>query len=169
MDKITFREPKIDDIKSALEMINSLVEEKAYITVQKKLTLKEEREYFKNIIKDTKKKTRIDLILDINGEVCGSAGVCLLDNGIRKHVGEIGIALKKNARGRGLGEKLFKKTIEKAIKELNVKIVTLFVFKGNKVAINLYKKMGFKKLGVIKNGVSYYGKLIDDYLMIKYI
>ncbi|MCK9445262.1 GNAT family N-acetyltransferase [bacterium] len=169
MDKITFREPKTSDVKSALEMINSLVEEKAYITVQKKLTLKEERAYFKNILKDAKKKMRIDLMLDINGEVCGSAGVWLLDDGIRKHVGEIGIALKKNARGKGLGEKLFKKTMEKAIKELNVKIVTLFVYKGNKVAINLYKKMGFKKLGVIKNGVSYYGKLIDNYLMIKYI
>ena len=59
--------------------------------------------------------------------------------------------------------------MEKAVKELKIKIVTLFVYSGNKVAINLYKKMGFKKLGVIKKGVSYYGELIDDYLMIKYI
>jgi len=169
MDKITFREPKATDVKSALEMINSLVEEKAYITVQKKLTLKEEKEYFKKILKDGGKKIRVDLILDINGEVYGSAGVWLIDDGIRKHVGELGIALKKNARGRGLGEKLFKKIIEKAVKELKIKIVTLFVYSRNKVAINLYKKMGFKKLGVIKKGVSYHGKLIDDYLMIKYI
>lgn len=168
MNKITFREPRVSDVKSALEMINSLVEEKAYITVQKKLTLKEERAYFKNIFKDAKKKMRVDLILDINGEVCGSAAIWLYDDGVRKHIGELGISLKKEARGKGLGEKLFKKIVEKAVKELKIKIVTLHVFSDNKIAINLYKKMGFKKFGTIINGINYYGKLVNNDMMIKY-
>jgi len=169
MDKITFREPKRNDVRSALEMMNSLVKEKAYISVQEKQTLKKEREYFKTLFKEIKDKTRVDLFLDINGEVCGSASISLIDKGIRKHVGELGILLKKEARGRGLGEKLFKKIIEKAIKELKIKIIRLDVYSDNNIAINLYKKMGFKKLGTIKNGAGYYGKLADNNIMIKYL
>lgn len=35
--KIIIRPPKISDLDSSLEMINSLVEEKAMLTVQKKV------------------------------------------------------------------------------------------------------------------------------------
>ena len=115
MDKITFREPKINDLKSTLEMINSLVDEKAYITVQKKLTIKEEKEYLKKVAKEIENKNAVYLNLDINGKVRGNARVSLIDSGPRKHMGELGISIMKEARGRGLGEKLFKKisTIKK--------------------------------------------------------
>ena len=169
MEKITFREPQMSDLKSSLEMINSLVDEKAYITVQKKLNLKQEREYLKQVLKEKEEGTRVDLILDINGEVCGSARISLIDKSTRGHVGELGISLLKDIRGRGLGEKLLRKILDKARKELKVKIVTLYAYSKNKVAINLYKKVGFKKLGTIKKGASYYGKLIDKDIMVKYI
>jgi ribosomal protein S18 acetylase RimI-like enzyme len=169
MDKITFREPKISDLKSTLEMINSLVEEKAYIVVQKKLTIEEERDYLKNVIKEIKNKRSVYTVIDINGKVRGNARVSLVDSGPRKHIGELGISIMKEARGKGLGEKLFKKIIEKAVKELKVKIITLYVVSENKIAINLYKKMGFKQISTIKKGYNHYGKLLDNITMIKYI
>lgn len=169
MDKITFREPEMSDVKSGLEMINSLVEEKAYLTVQKKKTFKEEKVYFKESLKKIKEKTRVELILDIGGEVCGIAAIWLADSEVKKHIGELGISLKKTARGKGLGEKLLKKIIERAAKELKIKIVTLYVYSNNKIAINLYKKTGFKKLGTIKDGISYHGKFLDNDIMVKYI
>jgi len=169
MNKVTFREPKIGDIKSALEMMNSLVDEKAYITVQEKQTIKAESNYFKTLFKERKEKQRVDLFLDIDGEVCGGATVSLIDTGARKHIGEAGILLRSEARGKGLGEKLLKKIIEKAVKELKVKIIILYVFTDNKIAINLYKKVGFNKIGTIKNGIGHYGRLMDNNIMIKYI
>jgi len=169
MDKITFREPRISDLKSILEMINSLVEEKAYIVVQKKLTIREERDYLKNVIKEIKNKSSVYTVIDINGKVRGNAKVSLVDSGPRKHIGELGISIMKEARGKGLGEKLFKKIIEKAVKELKVKIITLYVVSENKIAINLYKKMGFKKISIIKKGYNHYGELLDNITMIKYI
>jgi len=169
MEKITFREPQMNDLKSSLEMINSLVDEKAYITVQKKLKLKEERKYLKQILKEKEGGTRVDLILDINGKVCGSARISLIDKETKGHVGELGISLIKDVRGRGLGEKLLRKIIEKARKELKIKIITLYAYSKNKVAINLYKKVGFKKLGTIKNGINHYGKYVNNDMMVKYI
>lgn len=169
MEKIIFREPTMNDAESTLELINSLVDERAHISIQKKLTLKKEEKYFKGLLREQIEKTKVILLMDINGKICGISEISLADKGVRKHVGELGIYLKKEVRGRRLGEKLFIKILKKARKELKIKIVTLYVFSINKVAINLYKKVGFKKLGTIKKGISHYGKLMDKDIMVKYI
>lgn len=48
-------------------------------------------------------------------------------------------------RGKGIGDKLLKYLIEK-YKERDIKNITLEVKEDNIVAINLYKKYGFKKV-----------------------
>lgn len=163
--KIEIRPPKMSDLKSLLIMTNSLVEEKAMIAIQEKLTIEQEREYLKTIIKD---KESIHLFLIIDGEVMGNAKVGRLKN-IRDHIGELGISIKKEARGKGLGEKLMNEVISQAIKKFKLKIISLDVYKKNKIAQGLYNKMGFKKVGTIKGGVQYYGKYEDIIIMVKYI
>jgi RimJ/RimL family protein N-acetyltransferase len=163
--KIEIRPPKMSDLNSLLVMINSLVEEKAMIVVQEKPTLKQERNYLKGIIKDL---NSISLFLVINGEVMGSAGI-IKSEGIKSHIGKMGIIIKKEARGLGLGEKLFKKVMEEGIKKFKLRIVVLDVFTRNKIAQNLYKKMGFQKIGSIEGGAKYYGKYEDEIIMAKYL
>ncbi|MFZ3054909.1 MAG: GNAT family N-acetyltransferase [Minisyncoccales bacterium] len=163
--KIEIRPPKISDLNSLLAMINSLVEEKAMITIQKKQTLKQEKEYLEGIIKD---KEGVHLFLIINGEVMGNARVGRLKS-IENHIGQLGISVKKEARGLGLGEKLFREVMNKAIKKFKLKIITLDVHMKNKIAQNLYKKMGFEKVGIIKGGARHYGKYEDSMIMAKYI
>jgi len=163
--RVVIRLPKISDLNSSLEMINSLVEEKAMLTVQKKSTYKEEEKYLKGIIKE---KGALHLFLIINGKVAGSAKISKLGNG-RNHIGELGISLKKEYRGMGLGKKLSKTVMEKAIKKFKLKIIILNVFKKNEAAYCLYKKLGFKKVGVIKGEVKYYNRYEDVITMVKYI
>ena len=163
--KIVIRSPKISDLDSSLEMINSLVEEKAMLTVQKNSTYKEEEKYLKGIIKE---KEAIHLFLIVDGKVAGSAKVSKLGNG-RNHVGELGISLRREYRGIGLGKKLSKAVMEKAIKKFKLKIIILNVFKKNEPAYYLYKKLGFKDVGVIKGEVKYYNKYEDVVTMVKYI
>lgn len=163
--KTVIRPPKMSDLDSLLLMINSLAEEKAMITIQEKQTLKQEREYLKGIIKD---KDSLCLFLIINGEVMGNARIAKLKN-VKSHIGELGISLKKEARGMGLGEKLFKEVLNQAIKKFKLKIITLEVHIKNKIAQGLYKKLGFKKVGVINGGVKHYGKYEDYMIMAKYV
>jgi RimJ/RimL family protein N-acetyltransferase len=163
--EIIIRPPKLSDAKSLVEMMNSLIDEKAMISVQKKVTLEDEKEYLKEILKD---KNSIHLFLLINGEVMGSASISRHSD-IRSHIGEMGIIIKKEARGLGLGKKIFKEVMEKGIKELKLKIVSLTVFESNKIAQNLYKKLGFEKLGTVKKGVKYYEKYEDSIIMVKYL
>jgi RimJ/RimL family protein N-acetyltransferase len=163
--KILMRPPRMSDIDSCLKMINSLVEERAMLTIQKKLTYKEEKEYLEKIIKD---KNSLHLFLIINGEVMGNARIAMCI-GTGSHVGELGISLRREVRGRGLGEKLFKEIVNKAVKRFKLKIITLNVYAKNKIAQNLYRKMGFQKIGTIRGGTQYFGKYEDVIIMVKYI
>jgi RimJ/RimL family protein N-acetyltransferase len=167
-DKIMIRPPKLSDVDSLVELMNSLVEEKAMITVQKKVTRKQEKEWLLKTIKDNKEKQAFNLFLVINDKVVGNAGI-FRGKLIKDHTASMGIIIGKEARGKGLGEKLFRAVMAEGIKRFKLKIVTLDVFNKNKIAQELYKKMGFKKLGEVKGGAQYYGKYEDEIIMVKYI
>jgi len=68
------------------------------------------------------------------------------------HIANASYAVKSNARGLHIGEKLVKHCIAKA-KELGFKILQFnAVIKTNCRAIHLYEKLDFIKIGVIPNG-----------------
>ncbi|MHC4873680.1 MAG: GNAT family N-acetyltransferase [Planctomycetota bacterium] len=68
--------------------------------------------------------------------------------------------VSKNARGKGVGTKVFAALLEK-IDELNVK-VSLTVDPTNERAITLYEKQGFDEKTLVKD---YYGAGKDRYVM----
>ncbi len=71
----------------------------------------------------------------------------------------------------GLGKFLTQEVIKLAKKELKPapKIIKLEVYVNNKPAIGLYKKMGFKIVAKIPKQIQYKGKLIGEYIMLKYL
>ncbi|MCC7431652.1 ribosomal protein S18-alanine N-acetyltransferase [bacterium] len=86
------------------------------------------------------------LVLEKEGEIAGYA-VCwqVLDEF------EVGlIAINKNFRGEGLGQKFMVFLIELAL-ENNCELVNLEVRESNIPAIKLYKKLGFEVVGLRKN------------------
>ena len=163
--KIVFRYPRANDLKGLLELVNAIVDDKAMVSSQAKKTKKEERMWLLSILKNTKKKEGVYLIVEMSGKIVGNAAVERHKESAKKHVGVFGIMLRKEARGKGIGEKLLRCVIEEAKKVLKVKIVTLEVMKSNKVALHLYRKCGFKVIGTIKSGVKYYNRYEDDILM----
>lgn len=77
-----------------------------------------------------------------------------------KHlVGSLGIAVKDNYQGKGIGSLLLE-TVLKAICDYDIKRITLGVVKDNVRAIKLYKKFGFKIYGVDRIEYWYNRKLI---------
>lgn len=156
--------------KKFRDFINSFIEEKAQIALNKKLSLGEEREFLKSTLKRIKKHTGIFIIAEYNQSVTGTVGIELKGNR-QNHVGEYGITIRKDYRGIGLGAYLTKKAIESAQKQLKPapKIIRLSVFSTNKPAINLYKKCGFKKVAEIPNQIDLGGKLVNEIIMLLYL
>lgn len=86
-----------------------------------------------------------------NNEIVGFAGIIVLPDDI-----EItNIVVKKVERKKGIGILLLDKLIEIS-KNTGKEIISLEVNEKNKIAINLYEKFGFKKVGLRKkyyNGI----------------
>ncbi len=161
------RLPEISDAKALLNFSNDLVEENVDINRTKKSTLKEEKKYIKTSLKNFKAKKGIVLSAFKGKIVVGDAGI-YLNSGKQSHISGLGISVAKEERGKKLGLKLMKEVMKLAKKNLKgIECIQLGVFKRNKVAINLYKKLGFKKVAELpkqfKLNNKYYAEIMMNY------
>ncbi len=92
-----------------------------------------------------------------DGQVVGYIGNWFVQD--ECHVGSI--ATKREARGRGVAEALIVYTAQQGLKE-DLSYVILEVRVNNLAAINLYKKLGFKQVGLRKG---YYRDTGEDALL----
>ncbi len=171
--KITIRKLSKKDLKNVKKFqnfINALVEEEAKILMNKKNSFKKEENWLKGKIGDIKKHREVFLVAEHNNKIVGTTGIDL--NKWRKnHIGKFGITIIRGYRGIGLGKHLLAEVIKLAKKELRPKpkIVQLEVYVNNKPAINLYKKMGFKIVAKLPKQIQYKGKLIEEFIMQKFL
>lgn len=168
--KFTLRYPKKNDLKLLLDFINEASAERTYIRHQgDQITQEEERKFLDKILADIESKRAVHLLVLVGDKLAGNCGV-VLHNQITAHVGSIGIIISKKFRGLGLGKILMEKVMEEAEKKLSgLKIFRLGCFALNKVALNLYKELGFKEYGRLPEGFSYREGYDDEVLMYKKI
>ncbi|MBD6956372.1 MAG: GNAT family N-acetyltransferase [Thermoplasmatales archaeon] len=165
--KIEIREPIEKDYIGLKNFINSLVKENAFISKNKFVDDETELNVVRKWLNEMKRKERVALVAFHNSLV---VGFCDLKRKKfkEKHVGEIGISVRKGYRREGIGRKLMEETI-KLGKRIGIKLVILRVFKANKNAISLYKKLGFKKYGLLPKGIKHKGKYVDIIEMYKWV
>ncbi|OGM08720.1 hypothetical protein A2159_02355 [Candidatus Woesebacteria bacterium RBG_13_34_9] len=168
--EILIRYPETGDVEEMLRYINELSKEKTFIRYQgEQETLESETKYLNSRLEAIKNGKVVNLLTFFNGRLIGSSDIKMKDK-TEKHIGSLGITVAKDFRGEGLGNLLMDLTLKEAKEKLlNIKIVTLEVYSANDIARNLYKKFGFKKYGMLPNGVSRDGKFEDDFLMYKNI
>jgi len=171
--EITIRSLKEDDLQHVekfQEYANSLVKEEARISINKELSLEEEREYLTGMLKGVKSQKGILLVAEHNGDVVGATNINLGVGG-QEHVGNFGIAVRKDCRGIGLGKYLMGEVIKQAQTELipSPSIIKLDVLEGNDPAISLYKSYGFKKVAEVPDQVRYKGELLSLIVMLLYL
>jgi len=77
-----------------------------------------------------------------------------------RYYGELGIGVRDEFQGMGIGSMLMEILIALARKE-GLKRIGLTVLADNYKALRLYEKFGFKKIRYIKNGDVYRGKKYD--------
>jgi len=158
------------NVKKFQDFINSLVKEGAQITIVKNKSLKEEINWLNSHLKNIKEAKGVFLIAEAENKLVGNTEITL-NEGRQSHIGILGISIRKDYRGIGLGKYLMKEILKLAKKELKPgpKIIRLSVFPSNKPAIQLYKKFGFKEVARIPKQIQYKGKLIHELVMIKYL
>ncbi|MEK7665075.1 MAG: GNAT family N-acetyltransferase [Patescibacteria group bacterium] len=171
--KIIIRKISKSDLKNArsfLDHINLLVEEKAMLLINKKQTLKDEAAFLREMVKKGKRGDSVCLVAKHSGRVVGLTDINIKSYS-KNHIGNFGISIRRGYRGIGLGKYLMAEIIKLAKKELKPKpkIIQLEVYANNAPAIALYKKMGFKIVAKVPKQVQWKGKLIDEFVMLKFL
>lgn len=106
----------------------------------------------------------IVLVAEIKGKVVGHCLIERDDWDAAKHVGNLGIMVAAEQRGKGVGDALITEALKRACEEGFEKIC-LSTFNTNLNAIQLYEKHKFQIIGIRKRQFKMDGEYKDEVLM----
>ena len=105
------------------------------------------------------------LVAEVTGEVVGNAGLHANGRGRRRHVANVGMSVRDDWQGRGIGTALLAALIDIADNWLNYHRLRLEVYTDNALAIALYRKFGFEVEGTLREDAFRDGRYVDAYAM----
>lgn len=106
------------------------------------------------------------LVAVVDGEVVGNAGLHTTGTSPRRrHAAGIGMAVRDDWHGRGVGAALLAAVIDLADNWLNYTRLELTVYTDNAAAFALYRKYGFVTEGTLRQYALRGGVLVDAYTM----
>lgn len=164
--EVVFRYPKASDLDDMLHHINSLVEERACIAIQKK-TPAQEKKYLEETFRKMRKGEQIKVCVEVDDKYAGDSSIKSKYGDARKHIVVLGIAIGRDFRNMGIGTELMKAMEQLARKEMGARILELSYFEDNLKSRHVYEKLGYREVGRIPKGINHYGKYMDEVLMVK--
>lgn len=106
------------------------------------------------------------LVACVNDEVVGHLGLTTFPRTARRrHVGQIGMAVRDDWQGKGVGTALLRAAVDLADKWLNLTRLELEVFIDNEPAVRLYQRVGFVIEGTLARYALRDGEFVDAYTM----
>lgn len=107
-----------------------------------------------------------NLLACVENEIVGQLGLHTFPhNPRRRHVGQIGMAIRDDWQGKGAGSALMAAAMDLADNWLNLSRIELEVYTDNESAIHLYKKFGFVVEGTLKNFAYRDGQFVNVFTM----
>ena len=163
--KVVLRTPRWEDLDDLLELINSLVDEKADIIRAEKVRRDDEIDWLSGVLRRLEKDEVVYILAEVDGEVIASSEIARR-GGYEEHVGVLGIVIKKGFRDLGIGTEIMRALIEQG-GAWKLKVLTLSLFASNKRAFHVYEKVGFVETGRVPKKFFRSGKYIDEIIMTK--
>jgi putative acetyltransferase len=106
------------------------------------------------------------LVACVEGELVGQIGVHTFPHAPRRrHVGQLGMGVRDDWQGKGVGTALMQAAVDLADRWLNLGRLELEVYVDNQPAVRLYKKFGFVIEGTLSRFAFRDGRYVDAYAM----
>jgi RimJ/RimL family protein N-acetyltransferase len=162
-----------DDIR---EMYFRLYDERARgepigITLfEERPSLADEVQWFQGHFRRAMEGEEIYLVAELDGHVVGSCTIVGAGPGGRSeesHVGDLGILVEYDHRGKGAGTALLERALAEARSKFEV--VYLSVFSTNERAQRLYRRFGFSVCGHLPRLVKRGGQYLDEERMVLFL
>lgn len=170
--EVLLRYARVEDAEKLVAFINPIVQEPARILLNVLQTLEGEEAYLKDMASNMEKEDALKLFatISVNG-IEEIVGVVDVDRGRYKqrHLGTLGLSIRKDFRGEGLGRVLIEEVLMQAKTIMKLEMVTLGVDAENPAAVALYTKMGFQEYGRLPRAILQQGVYEDEILMYRMI
>jgi L-phenylalanine/L-methionine N-acetyltransferase len=105
------------------------------------------------------------MVACVDGEIVGSIGIITAEHPRRRHVAELGMAVRDDWQGKGVGTALMGAAIDLADNWLNVERLELTVYTDNAPALALYQRFGFIIEGTHRRYAFREGTYVDAHSM----
>ena len=129
-----------------------------------KPSMEDEHKWFADTLKAIEEGNAVMTVAEVGSHMVGWCDVRrVAPGGPLDHRGALGICIKKEFRGQGLGTALLNETLTKC--KGKFELVTLGVLASNPRAHALYERFGFKDYGLMPGSVKRAGTYIDTHLM----
>ena len=101
------------------------------------------------------------LLACVGGDVVGQIGLQVWLRPRRRHVGELGMGVRDDWQGRGVGSALLRAVLDLADRWLQLRRIELEVYADNAPAIALYRRHGFVEEGLHRDFAFRDGAFVD--------
>lgn len=163
---VVIRPAETRDAEKLLECIKTYILQSNYIPKLEqeiKLNVEQEIEWINSFIINN---NSILLIAEYENQILGNIDLTGNRRKIMEHTVVVGMGMLKEWRNSGLGTALLSSAIEWAKLNPVLELIWLQVYTENKIGINLYRKIGFKENGIIKNFFKANGRYFDNLTMV---
>ena len=146
----------IDDVIGFHSALSTIAAERIYLLTTEAPPI----EKMETFIRSNIDRKNAQYVAEINGEIIGWCDITPLSRQSMSHVGSLGMGVISKYRGKGVGSKLLKATINHAW-EQGLKRLELEVFSSNQIAVRMYEKHGYVIEGIKKNA-RYFNSQYED-------
>lgn len=158
MGKLFIKPLKLSDVKYIMTWVNDPEVVKNLQHFNKKFTRKDERKYVQKILK-SKNDFAFSIFKKSDGEYVGQGGIHQIS--WENKLGRLSIIIKRKHWGRNYAKIAISLILSFAFHKLKLHKVWLMRWSTNKKAEHLYKKLGFKEEGILKDEYFWKGKYHD--------
>ncbi|MFM5714584.1 GNAT family N-acetyltransferase [Aeromonas allosaccharophila] len=107
----------------------------------------------------------VALVAEVDGLLVGQLSLLVEPNPRRKHVAGIGMGVRDDWAGKGVGSALMAAAMDLAVNWLNLHRIELTVYADNAAALALYRKFGFVEEGRARDYAFRQGRYVDALYM----
>lgn len=163
-EKVILRNLGRKDLKDLVELYNSLVAEDIDILQDKQIIVDEGVALMEDMLDRMSRGRALALVAEVDGKVVANATV-VWKSGLMSHVGEVGVTIHKDYRGKGIGTKMVE-TLVQLSREKGLKMLRASIFSTNKISRLLFNNLGFQETAMIPKMFYKNRSYIDEVLVV---